>query len=159
MGLCQVREHPAPSGALRPRPPTSRTLLRGSQGAPSTIRCIETSRTSPGTRTRRRVREHPAPSGALRQIVGELLGIIDSGSQGAPSTIRCIEAPLRVRASAWVCRRLPGTMGAEGTGTRNGGRSGRLSERGSACGGWDGCAQTVWGSGGGGVWGVTIVGE
>ena len=41
--------------------------------------------------------------------------------QGAPSTIRCIEAPLRVRASAWVCRRLPGTMGAEGTGARGGG--------------------------------------
>ena len=67
-----------------------------------------------------RVREHPAPSGALRHECLTLLGIMNT-SQGAPSTIRCIEAPLRVRASAWVCRRLPGTMGAEGTGARGGG--------------------------------------
>jgi len=39
--ICHVREHPAPSGALRPgsvHPQLSST----SQGAPSTIRCIET---------------------------------------------------------------------------------------------------------------------
>ncbi|ERH32128.1 hypothetical protein HMPREF1550_01262 [Actinomyces sp. oral taxon 877 str. F0543] len=79
--------------------------------------------------------------------------------QGAPSTIRCIEAPLRVRASAWVCRRLPGTMGAEGTGARGGGCCACLSGPDRTLVGGMVMHRLWWGSGGGGVWGVTIVGE
>ena len=63
-----VREHPAPSGALRPCNLTLTHVNRTHrQGAPSTIRCIETIRSRPESRTVPRVREHPAPSGALRQ--------------------------------------------------------------------------------------------
>ena len=64
---CQeVREHPAPSGALRPG--------SGAQAA-----------------SLQEVREHPAPSGALRlgrPWCGDLRTLT---RQGAPSTIRCIE--------------------------------------------------------------------
>ena len=63
-----VREHPAPSGALRPREREQLRLRVHSQGAPSTIRCIETVRPAPGELARWQVREHPAPSGALRRI-------------------------------------------------------------------------------------------
>ena len=89
----RVREHPAPSGALRHEhqrscagvdrrqgaPSTIRcieTLLVDAtitrsyvrQGAPSTIRCIETYSETSSRRARNSVREHPAPSGALRRI-------------------------------------------------------------------------------------------
>ena len=86
-----VREHPAPSGALRQHrlhrarrgrqgqgapstircietrlcPPSSR-VRPGRQGAPSTIRCIETRQSGFSRSPSHRVREHPAPSGALR---------------------------------------------------------------------------------------------
>ena len=61
-----VREHPAPSGALRrPRPP----------------------RYPPH---RGPVREHPAPSGALRRLSLSTRRA-SCWSQGAPSTIRCIK--------------------------------------------------------------------
>ena len=63
-----VREHPAPSGALR-------HIL--ALGCPTFV--------TP-------VREHPAPSGALRQVVGlHLDSPIGLLRQGAPSTIRCIK--------------------------------------------------------------------
>ena len=89
-----VREHPAPSGALRlvaicasivflysrqGAPSTIRCIKtaehrrhpRGEagrrQGAPSTIRCIKTEISlDPHTKSFRPVWEHPAPSGALR---------------------------------------------------------------------------------------------
>ena len=61
-----VREHPAPPGALRPRPWRSGRVNCLCQGAPSTIRCIET------------VLSSPCPADM-------------NNSQGAPSTIRCIE--------------------------------------------------------------------
>ena len=64
-----VREHPAPPGALRPgrRAPVARSCRPG-QGAPSTTRCIKT-RTSCRQQIRRwSVREHPAPPGALRRV-------------------------------------------------------------------------------------------
>ena len=86
-----VREHPAPSGALRP---ALRALgvPRARQGAPSTIRCIKTrpptSRGCPGSSA---VREHPAPSGALRQVVVDSLRLFALTRQGAPSTTRCIK--------------------------------------------------------------------
>ena len=61
-----VREHPAPSGALRPESVVVAQRRRKTrQGAPSTIRCIKT-----GRRPRR----------------GRLVA-----GQGAPSTIRCIK--------------------------------------------------------------------
>ncbi|EFW10574.1 hypothetical protein HMPREF9005_0449 [Actinomyces sp. oral taxon 178 str. F0338] len=65
--LCHVvREHPAPSGALRRDGKSGFLLALLGQGAPSTIRCIET-----------------------REDTGyedwDIVG------QGAPSTIRCIE--------------------------------------------------------------------
>ena len=63
---CFVREHPAPSGALRPLPRAASAMMATSQGAPSSIRCIETGPSA--TRTR-------APPGC----------------QGAPSTMRCIK--------------------------------------------------------------------
>ena len=89
-----VREHPAPSGALRlMNPRHSSATNRTSQGPTSTIRCIKTgpgqgarhhhdhrgqgaSSTIRCIKTRRRpctrrfpcrVREHPAPPGALRR--------------------------------------------------------------------------------------------
>ena len=69
-----VREHPAPSGALRPEHADVGVELASSQGAPSTIRCIKT----PSPWRPRRwpmwwVREHPAPSGALRRDAREVL--------------------------------------------------------------------------------------
>ncbi|ERH28483.1 hypothetical protein HMPREF1550_02083 [Actinomyces sp. oral taxon 877 str. F0543] len=41
--------------------------FEGGQGAPSTIRCIETRLPQSTVDRQCRVREHPAPSGALRQ--------------------------------------------------------------------------------------------
>ena len=64
--LAQVRERPAPSGALRPSRATS-ALSRGPD-----------------------VRERPAPSGALRHSV-HVFGCACAARQGAPSTIRCIK--------------------------------------------------------------------
>ena len=64
----RVREHPAPSGALRPRWALFCT-------------CVA------------HVREHPAPSGALRQALIKNL-LCCSLCQGAPSTIRCIKTVL-----------------------------------------------------------------
>ena len=67
-----VREHPAPSGALRlPVRASVRTDWRARQGAPSTIRCIKTTNapTPAESNPTSEVREHPAPSGALRPAV------------------------------------------------------------------------------------------
>ena len=112
-----VREHPAPSGALRPSGrPGRRGGGRAGQGAPSTIRCIETRNGSRLQFHRHSVREHPAPSGALRHrctpspyVYSEILvrehpapsgalrraprlrGSSGLQGQGAPSTIRCIQ--------------------------------------------------------------------
>ena len=69
-----VREHPAPSGALRPL--ITRLLdwlSQNCQGAPSTIRCIETRGVEAISGPADSVREHPAPSGALRLQEAELL--------------------------------------------------------------------------------------
>ena len=66
--MSAVREHPAPSGALRLDVPEVLVV-----------------RVHP-------VREHPAPPGALRPFDGGLDGS-DAGRQGAPSTIRCIKTP------------------------------------------------------------------
>ena len=86
-----VREHPAPSGALRPRTASRSISATRSQGAPSTIRCIKTpSDEAPQCQAPAHVREHPAPSGALRQNSLTVCEISFS-SQGAPSTIRCIK--------------------------------------------------------------------
>ena len=95
-----VREHPAPSGALRPRPLRAGPLLSSHQGAPSTIRCIETGNSPGWRRSTARVREHPAPLGALRQPSGALRVQRDVHRQGAPSTIRCIKT--------WRCSRRRG---------------------------------------------------
>ena len=94
----RVRGHPASSGALRP--PTCaarRRLTPPGQGAPSTIRCIETlrARQHPDSRYSR-VRGHPASSGALRPPTCAARRRLTPPGQGAPSTIRCIET-LRAR--------------------------------------------------------------
>ena len=109
-----VREHPAPSGALRLGKPECSTMLGTSQGAPSTIRCIKTCPLRhPVEPVGQPVREHPAPSGALRPRplrAGPLL----SSHQGAPSTIRCIEtgnSPGWRRSTARV-REHPAPLGA-----------------------------------------------
>ena len=114
-GYCASRGHPAPSGALRLADHERPCGGARHQGAPSTIRRIETARPScMSPNPVRPVREHPAPSGALRPDShcagcgrdsllreypapsgalrrGELF--TDSGfaqRQGAPSTVRCI---------------------------------------------------------------------
>ena len=86
-----VREHPAPSGALRHIVVHVGNRER-SQGAPSTIRCIKTSGAmyvSMGLPNA--VREHPAPSGALRLSEEDHRAMALELCQGAPSTIRCIK--------------------------------------------------------------------
>ena len=56
------------------------------QGAPSTIRCIETCATSaPGRTSWSPVREHPAPSGALRHDCGLLAELVDDGVRERPA--------------------------------------------------------------------------
>ncbi|ERH33238.1 hypothetical protein HMPREF1550_00650 [Actinomyces sp. oral taxon 877 str. F0543] len=92
-----VREHPAPSGALRrararPHPPPSR-----SQGAPSTIRCIKTTHAARSKVAGSGVREHPAPSGALRLLCESASQFHFIHRQGAPSTIRCIKTSIVTR--------------------------------------------------------------
>ena len=78
-----VREHPAPSGALRHAVGGALALLRRGQGAPITIRCIETStgRCGPASSSSP-VRGHPAPSGASRhsRIIHTRLDGAKSGS-------------------------------------------------------------------------------
>ena len=122
--ISPVREHPAPSGALR-RPVAEHddVLDEAGQGAPSTIRCIETEtaftvslmRTvrehpapsgalRPPTRVRDRyhifsVRGHPAPSGALRPLEQLECLVVDRGGREA-STIRCIETCNRMVAGS-----------------------------------------------------------
>ena len=94
LGLCSL------AGLLPIRPLAIRCGVRAGQlpfdtprgqGAPSTIRCIETGN-KPRTRAQvlSRVGEHPAPSGALRLLIGAVAMFRGFG-QGAPSTIRCIE--------------------------------------------------------------------
>ena len=83
-----VREHPAPSGALRCRRIHLADLLGDSrQGAPSTIRCIKT----PVSEDERFVVTH---------------------GQGAPSTIRCIKtrAPPRPARKTSSCQGAPSTI-------------------------------------------------
>ena len=65
-----VREHPAPSGALRQLDVAPLVSVAAGQGVPSTIRCIETLAPSRPHDRRPPVREHPAPSGALRHRLG-----------------------------------------------------------------------------------------
>ena len=65
----KVREHPAPSGALR---------RLGDHVLHEAVL----------------VREHPAPSGALRLVL-RLRQLRPDESQGAPSTTRCIMTPTR----------------------------------------------------------------
>ena len=86
------------------------------RGAPSTIRCIKTrSRWAPASSPRPRVREHPASSGALRLVLGAHgLGLVDL-RQGAPSTIRCIKTAAshgRSRARRGSVRERPAPSGA-----------------------------------------------
>ena len=69
-----VREHPAPSGALRPVPGDPAFRARFRQGAPSTIRCIKTPDVGTVPTDANGVREHPAPSGALRPSPGRIGG-------------------------------------------------------------------------------------
>ena len=72
----RVREHPAPSGALRPSGREMPSMsTRFCQGAPSTIRCIKTPKSTEnwGESAKPPVREHPAPSGALRRISGRFV--------------------------------------------------------------------------------------
>ena len=134
-----IREHPAPSGALRRQRSARRRPARSwGQGAPSTIRCIMTRRQlvggdgllevrehpAPSGALRRnsivessivdlhQVREHPAPSGALRPCAARPLAGSTSG-QGAPSTIRCIKTPTRsARTVLLVVREHPAPSGA-----------------------------------------------
>ena len=84
-----VREHPAPSGALRHKDDACATSIRSA------------------------VREHPAPSGALRHDIHNIVGVNSCG-QGAPSTIRCIETHLRrgVGRRPSVVREHPAPSGA-----------------------------------------------
>ena len=119
-----VREHPAPSGALRPlttgtlnsliasqgAPSTIRCIktdvlfaikgFNNGQGAPSTIRCIKTAVFRPGPTRERPVREHPAPSGALRRADYSQIEMRIMARQGAPSTIRCIKTTVIDRTTA-----------------------------------------------------------
>ena len=88
-----VREHPAPSGALRlaHSSPHWARRYRPGQGAPSTIRCIKTTSWQALQRAASVVREHPAPRGALRPTTRRPTMRLRITRQGAPSTIRCIE--------------------------------------------------------------------
>ena len=91
---CVVREHPAPSGALRPMTTASLRYLRSAcQGAPSTIRCIET-------------------------FSGSFTSSMLETSQGAPSTIRCIETTYcNLFKRKFVGRGAPSTIRCIKTGT------------------------------------------
>ena len=64
--LILVREHPAPSGALRPDHLVHVAPATCGQGAPSTIRCIKTAHGRLDDLPDVPVREPPAPPGALR---------------------------------------------------------------------------------------------
>ena len=70
--LYNVREHPAPSGALRHSTRILDITSESGQGAPSTIRCIKTWPSSCTGSPGSSVREHPAPSGALRHEGSDL---------------------------------------------------------------------------------------
>ena len=90
-GNCALREHPAPSGALRPLEQLECLVVDRGGRETSAIRCIETTRPScMSPNPVRPVREHPAPSGALRHA--RMLRVDRCGvpRQGASSTIRCI---------------------------------------------------------------------
>ena len=86
-----VREHPAPSGALRPVVGEAEAVWGECQGAPSAFRCIKTRRRRSMPSGGIRVREHPAPSGALRPRLPVPGRGVVAQRQGAPGTIRCIE--------------------------------------------------------------------
>ena len=134
----RVREHPAPSGALRlvlrlrqlrpdesqGAPSTTRCIMtptrgpprprRRSQGAPSTTRCIKTLCARCWGGCASSVREHPAPSGALRRQIWSRVGV-PVQSQGAPSTIRCIKtvcSSLQIGHPARPVREHPAPSGA-----------------------------------------------
>ena len=115
LGLCSL------AGLLPIRPLAIRCGVRAGQlpfdtprgqGAPSTIRCIETGN-KPRTRAQvlSRVGEHPAPSGALRPVDRLVLRAADAARRGAPSTIRCIETCAPAPPSSRGC----GSRGAPST--------------------------------------------
>ena len=116
-GYCAHREYPAPSGALRLADHERPCGGARHQGAPSTIRCIET--TPRPVRLVRicSVREHPAPSGALRYA--RMLRVDRCGvpRQGASSTIRCICALAPEEQVVVLC---PSARGAEADRHRDG---------------------------------------
>ena len=93
---CQVREHPAPPGALRHSSYSFAEwvdgVVREHPAPPGALRpppCTSPIRPCPCS-----VGEHPAPPGALRLEAGRHLGgHVDH--QGAPSTIRCIKTASR----------------------------------------------------------------
>ena len=113
--LILVREHPAPSGALRHVERIERQKHHFGQGAPSTIRCIKTRL---GSRDRPlRLLGQGAPS-TIRCIktCQEMVTLRPSPrrSQGAPSTIRCIKTYLLYRWPDFssVVREHPAPSGA-----------------------------------------------
>ena len=86
-----VREHPAPSGALRqPDRADIPGVDQPRQGAPSTIRCIKTGEYPRSPCFLFPVREHPPPPGAFRPEHADV-GVELASSQGATNTIRCIK--------------------------------------------------------------------
>ena len=102
-----VREHPAPSGALRQlrfgalAGPVHQV---GKRPAPSGALRPQAARAVVEDDIRGRA--HPALSGALRLRFGGFGNAVLIIGPGVPSTIRCVEAPLRVwssgrSASAW----------------------------------------------------------
>ena len=100
-----VREHPAPSGALRRR--------QGHRRCPRAAPVRE--HPAPSGALRRRfchflsgirlaVREHPAPSGALKRARAVVPHRPHRPRQGAPSTIRCIKTRRRPCTRRFPCR-------------------------------------------------------
>ena len=87
-----VREHPAPSGALRLRRTPRTKSLRRVREHPAPSGALRSRRGFVLPSQYVHVREHPAPPGALRRLLS-LPGCLLSLGQGAPSTTRCIETP------------------------------------------------------------------
>ena len=108
-----VREHPAPSGALRREAEVVLQLLRGEvREHPAPSGALRRGGDTPCDVVDLAVREHPAPSGALRHLLLAFERGVAVLGQGAPSTIRCIktssyEFPAR---DSNTCQGAPSTI-------------------------------------------------